>query len=219
MLFGLIKEVVDQLEIFIQEGHGSDLRDFTVWLYNQVREGEREETKTPPIVDANLDVQIAQLINVLYAHSKQYTKTALKGTPLISMTDFGFLSVLVEEESVRKTELISRNYSELSPGIEVIKRLIRENLIEDFKDPVDGRSRRVRITPFGKEIYDQVLEQMNRAARITSGNLAVEEKLQMLALSNKLKSFHQPIWDMGRSLEFEELEERFFQNGETGKST
>lgn len=219
MLFGLIKEVVDQLEIFIQEGHGSDLRDFTVWLYNQVREGEREETKTPPIVDANLDVQIAQLINVLYAHSKQYTKTALKGTPLISMTDFGFLSVLVEEESVRKTELISRNYSELSPGIEVIKRLIRENLIEDFKDPVDGRSRRVRITPFGKEIYDQVLEQMNRAARITSGNLAVEEKLQMLALSNKLKSFHQPIWDMGRSLELEELEERFFQNGETGKST
>ena len=215
MSFGLIQEVIGQLEAFEQDGQGNDLRDFTVWLYNQIKEGEKEETPIPPVVNSNLDVQIAQLINILYAYSKQYTKTALKGTPLISMIDYGFMTILMGEDSVRKTDLITRNYSELSPGIEVIKRLIREGLIEDFKDPIDGRSKRVRITGFGKEIYNQVQESIKQSARITSGNLTVEEKLQLLALCNKLKSFHQPIWDTARNLEFNELEERFFQNGES----
>jgi DNA-binding MarR family transcriptional regulator len=122
------------------------------------------------------------------------------------MIDFGFLASLVENESLRKTELIARNYSELSPGIEVIKRLIRQELIEDFDDPEDGRSKRVCITRKGRELYFSALEGINKAAHLLCGDLEEEEKLHMLALLRKLNTFHQPIWDHERGKDLEELE-------------
>ena len=208
MQFELLKEVVGQLEAFEIEGHGGNLRDFTMWLYNQLKV-EEDKIESSPHLNGDLDTQISQVINILNAHSKHYTKTALKDTPLVSATDFGFLVSLIEEESIRKTELIARNYSELSPGIEVIKRLLRQGLIEDFNDPLDGRSKLVRITSEGEKIYQRVLSEMNLAAKLMSGNLEVEEKLQLLALGNKLRSFHQAIWDQARGQELAELESRF----------
>lgn len=213
MQYELLKEVIAQLEVFDREDHGSNLRDFTMWLYNQLKV-EEDKIESTPNLDGNLDPQISQLINIFNAHSKHYTKTALKNSPLVSVTDFGFLMSLMEEGSIRKTDLIARNYSELSPGIEVIKRLLRQELVEDFNDPLDGRSKRVRITPKGAEVFQSVLSEINRAARLMSGNLEVEEKLQLLALGNKLKSFHQIIWDQARGQDLTELENRFLPDYE-----
>ncbi|MBK7406978.1 MAG: hypothetical protein IPJ40_02235 [Saprospirales bacterium] len=63
-------------------------------------------------------------------------------------------------------------------------------------------------------MFQSVLSEINRAARLMSGNLEVEEKLQLLALGNKLKSFHQIIWDQARGQDLTELENRFLPDYE-----
>jgi DNA-binding MarR family transcriptional regulator len=205
MSYQLVKEVIEKLEAFESSGSGTDLRSFSYWLYSQYQEAP---SKGLPNLEENLDGLLTSLITTLNVHAKHYTKTALRGTPLVSMIDFGFLASLVENESLRKTELIARNYSELSPGIEVIKRLIRQELIEDFDDPEDGRSKRVRITRKGRELYLSALEGINKAAHLLCGDLEEEEKLHLLALLRKLNAFHQPIWDQERGKDLEELENR-----------
>lgn len=205
MTYQLIKEVLEKLEAFEGGGKGTDIRSFSYWLYSQYQETQEEGRLA---MEENLDGQLSSLIMTLNVHAKHYMKTALRDTPLVSMTDFGFLYALIENESVRKTELISRNYSELSPGIEVIKRLIRLDLIEDFDDPEDGRSKRVRITQKGRELYLSALEDVNKATRILCGNLEESEKLRLLALLQKLNAFHQPIWEQERGKTLGELEQR-----------
>lgn len=202
MTYQLVKEVLEKLESFDTGGSGVDLRSFSYWLYSQYQE---TPSKGTPTMEENLDGQLTSLISILNVHAKHYMKTALKDTPLVSMVDFGFLASLMENESIRKTELIARNYSELSPGIEVIKRLIRLELIEDFDDPEDGRSKRVRITTKGRDLYFSALGGINKAAQILCGNLEEDEKLRLLSLLRKLNTFHQPIWDMERGKDLEEL--------------
>jgi len=205
MTYQLVKEVLEKLEAFDNGASGTDLRSFSYWLYSQYQEAS---PKPAASLEENLDGQLTLMISTLNVHAKHYLKTALRNTPLVSIVDFGFLASLMELESIRKTELIARNYSELSPGIEVIKRLIRLELIEDFDDPEDGRSKRVRITPKGRDIYFSALDGVNKAAHILGGDLAEEEKLWLLALLRKLNAFHHPIWDQERGKDLAELENR-----------
>lgn len=205
MTYQLVKEVLEKLEAFDNGGTGADIRSFSFWLYSQFQEAPSRGSAS---LEENLDGQLTMMISTLNVHAKHYLKTALRNTPLVSIVDFGFLASLMENESIRKTELIARNFSELSPGIEVIKRLIRLDLIEDFDDPEDGRSKRVRITPKGRDLYFSSLEGINKAAHILGGNLEEDEKLRLLGLLRKLNAFHQPIWDNERGKDLDELESR-----------
>lgn len=204
MEYQVIKEVLEKLEIFNSANEGGDLRSFSFWLYSQFQD---EPPNDPPTLAENLDGQLAAHLATASVHLKHYVKTALKDTPLVGMTDFGFLASLMKVESLRKTELITLNYSELSPGIEVIKRLIRFGMAEDFDDPEDGRSRRVRITDRGRELYLAAVGDLIRAARILTGGLAGEEKLRLLRLLEQVNAFHHPIWEQTRSRGLKDVEE------------
>ena len=83
---------------------------------------------------------------------------------------------------------------ELSPGREVIRRLLRLELIEEFPDPDDGRAKRVQLTAKGREMYQQVETEIDKVGKIISGNLTLEEKHHMVAMLGKLVHFHYPIW-------------------------
>jgi DNA-binding MarR family transcriptional regulator len=209
MPYFLIREILDKLEAFEREGKSNDLRSFSFWLYSQFQDSPPGETTS---LNHNLDGQLINLISILNSHIKRYTKAVLKDSPLVSLNDFSFLASLVEEGSMRKTDLIARNYSELSPGIEVIKRLLRNGLIEDFDNPEDGRSKQVRLTREGRKLYESMLDDMNRAARIMAGDLSEQEKLGLLALTHKLLAFHQPIWDQARGSDLEAIETQFLQS-------
>lgn len=188
-------------ESFEQETGRDDLSSFAHWLH---RQHIREETSLPANrSQEDTADQIAQAVGGLYQHARHYIKTALRDVPLKGLFDFTFLATLEEAGDLRKSDLITANLIEFSPGMEVIRRLLRYGLIEDFDDPDDARSRRVRITAKGKEVFYQALPPMQQVTRLITGNLDQEERLQFLMLAQKLLHFHRPIWeqDLGSPLE------------------
>lgn len=205
MNYSSLKEIIDHLEQFEKElGKDASVKQFSLWLYqNYYKKTVYESVNKGMKIRSSIDIDIARAVGTLNIHAKHYIKTALKGTPLISLHDFTFLASLMEHGDLKKTELISRNYSELSPGIEVIRRLIRKGVIEDFNDTEDRRSKRVRPTILGRQVFVEVVQKMAQVSQIVTGNLSDEEKEFLLPILHRLVTHHAPIWreDYGENLD------------------
>ena len=87
---------------------------------------------------------------------------------------------------------------EKTSGTEVIKRLLKQEMIHEFPDPEDGRSIRVAITEKGKEEVLFLLPQMGMVSKIVSGNLSAEETTTLLYLLRKLDQFHHDIYETSK---------------------
>lgn len=224
MNYNTLRKLIDHFEAFEKETGQGDLPAFALWLQDRYpgREavpvrpaGEQAEKKEHAVATYNrygdYNGQIAHAVGTLYQHARHYIKTALQDLPLKGLHDFTFLATLTETPDMRKSDLIARNMLEFSPGMEVIRRLLRRSLIEDYEDPEDARSRRVRLSPEGRQVFLSALGQMIRATEIVGGNLSKEEKVQFLVIARKLLHFHQPIWehDLGRPLA--EIREKYLE--------
>ena len=197
MKYQLLHDLIDQYEKYEQEGGENDLKAFALWLNNSLEEN------TDEIPDGNLNEELSIGVGMLFKHARHYIKTALLQSPLKGIDDFAFLATLSEEGDLKKSELIRYNLVEFSPGMEVIRRLLRNELIEDYNDPDDGRSKKVKITQKGVRALEGSLQEMFKASKIIVGNLSLHEKAQFVHLARKLLHFHRPIWDQdqGKSLD------------------
>lgn len=210
MSYELLKQVVGLLEEFEQETGSKDIPAFSEWLQQRLRGNEEEKIPTTRWDDypPNIETHIAMSIGGLHAHTRHYIKTALKDTELKGLHDFTFLATLINQGDLRKTDLINLNILEFSPGMEVIRRLMRNGFIEDYDNPEDGRSRRVSITAQGKIVFAAAMQELQKVNRLVVGNLNDAEKKLVLLKLRKLMAFHQPIWDNEYGEDLEKIIER-----------
>ncbi len=154
---------------------------------------------------------IAQLVVFLNRYAKFYTKDALKNTELQTVDEFGYLSILYTYPSLTKTELIYLNVQEKTSGTEVIKRLLRSELIHQFDDPDDKRSQRVALTEKGKTVLFEAFENMGNVSKIMSAGISYKEKQNLAYLLNKLAVFHHQICKPDKEIDLKKLVEEHFK--------
>ncbi len=111
-----------------------------------------------------------------------------------------------------KTELCNHNLLEITSGNEIIKRLLKNKLIEEYKDPDDRRSKRVKITDEGKKLLIQSFSKMDKVSRIVAGNLGTEEKIELLTILNKLDDFHKVIHDNDWKSDIDDISQKYLKN-------
>jgi DNA-binding MarR family transcriptional regulator len=212
MVYDLLKQLIASLEEYEQEGGGNDLAHFAEWLHRAQGQASHVAEEIPHSrwddYPTDADAHIAMGIGVLHTHAKHYIKTALKDTELKGLQDFTFLGALISHGDLRKSDLIAQNMIEFSPGMEVIRRLLRNGFIEDYDNPEDGRSRRVSITAAGRAVFERAMRNMNQVHQIVVGNLNSKEKELLLHKIRKLMVFHQPIWDNEYGEDLEKIAER-----------
>jgi DNA-binding MarR family transcriptional regulator len=157
-----------------------------------------DETQGP-----NTDISI--LIVLLFRYAKGYIKKALKDSLIKTADEFSFLITLMTHESMIKTELIQNQIMEKTSGTDIINRLLKLELIEQFNDAADKRSIRVKITQKGRVEIMSILPQMRLVSQIVTGNLTYTEK-NMLAYSlRKLELFHNDIFVNKKGSELNDL--------------
>ena len=195
MKYQVLRELIDSFEAFEKETTQDSMKAFSEWLFEKMHPKNVEANRSQDFnAYRSLDDEIAAGIGVLSLHARHYVKTALKDSELVSIMDYLFLGTLLREGDMRKTELIAYNLAEFSPGMEVIRRLLRKNLIEDYSDPDDKRSKRVLLTPKGKKEFLVASESIVQASQVVTGNLEEDEKCYLVNLVRKLQAFHKPIW-------------------------
>lgn len=140
------------------------------------------------------DTDISILIVLLFRYAKGYLKKAFKDSCINTADEFSFLITLLTCENLTKTELIQKQIMEKTSGTEVINRLLKLGLIEQWNDKVDKRSIRVKISESGKLELFKILPNMRMVSQIVSGNLSETEKVMLAYLLRKLEMHHNTIY-------------------------
>jgi DNA-binding MarR family transcriptional regulator len=87
-------------------------------------------------------------------------------------------------------ELIKMHRLEPPSGIEVLKRLLSRNFIEEFDDPEDGRAKRICITESGKRKIKEVLPKMKKVFSSMTANMSLNEKLHVVSFLRQMNDYH-----------------------------
>lgn len=209
MNYKLLGELLPYIAEFEKRQEGEGVKDFLNWM-QQKELDIKPQTEVPlpyksvPL-QGGVDAQICQLIALLYKYVRFYFKKGLKDTLLQTTEDFGFLATLVTMGDLRKNELIQKNTSEFTSGMEVIRRLERNELIISFLDAEDKRARKVRITEKGRLEFVNALPILKKIGAIATGRLSDLEKMRLLELLNNLNHFHNPIFHEEKDTELEKI--------------
>jgi DNA-binding MarR family transcriptional regulator len=179
MEYTLLKEVISLLEDF-QAATGSDkLEEFILWtnnrLFSEEVKGEGHEV-----------LSIAFRIMHLNKELKKQTKTVIAESLLSSVDEYSFLLHLKHQHSFRKMEIIEIHNLEAPTGIEIIKRLLKNELIEEFPDEDDKRAKRIQITPKGMRELEGVEPKITKVFTEFTSNLDLNEKVKIAGILNKL---------------------------------
>jgi MarR family transcriptional regulator, lower aerobic nicotinate degradation pathway regulator len=206
MNYDLLKEIVVNLERFEHENESKNgsLKDFGVWLSEQQNadyqsnNGVMDVSNLVPddvkITAEQPEAVIGKLLTFLSRYLKIYFKKGLEGSILTTGDDFSYLATLLTKGSLTKTELILLSAHEKTSGMEVIKRLLINELIEQTDDKQDKRSKRISLTQKGMGVLMQSFVAMEKVGKITSGDLTNQEKNQLVYLLKKLDNFHNDIY-------------------------
>ena len=211
----IITELIEEVYNFDAEFQGErdfSLVDFVGYLNSKVGTMNASKRKIGGDVKNqvmenynNQTTDITILLVLMYRYAKGYVKKALYGKIIQTADEFSFLITLMTFESLTKTELINKQIIEKTSGIEIIKRLVNQNLISEFPDPDDKRSVRVKITPKGKQEIVTMLPEMGIVSQIVKGNLSEDESNTLSYLLKKLDFYHNDIFFNKRNLSLEEL--------------
>lgn len=207
MNYELLQQLIGHLAAYEAQhlpSQRKDMEGFVAFLNQQIF----SKSNNPKIDFENsetVEVLLSQLIAFLYRYAKGYIKKALTESSLITLDDFAYLAGIWQRGGCTKTEIIDMNIHEKTTGMEVIKRLLNNALIEQTDDTTDRRSKRLLITDKGKEALFGTFEEMRKASLIISGNLSEIEKMQLLHLLQKLHFFHKPLFLNERDKSLDEL--------------
>ncbi len=220
--YTLIKELLKWVETYEEEKESSEMEliPFNLWLNRKLSFAQPDffHHRGEYTDDSSSGVILTMLIGFLFRYAKLYIKKALEDTPLSTLDEFSFMASLGNYDSLTKSELINQNIVEFTSGIEIIKRLVRQELIEEFADPNDRGSKRVKLTDKGREAMAQVLVPMNQVAQIVEADITPEEMSTIVPILYRLNDFHAVIHLKDRKSPIEDILEKYISPLDTKKN-
>ena len=179
MKYTLIQSLIGLAEKFEKETDSSDLIKFLTWSYRYLDEGSGQDA-------AHDSLLLPFKVIYLYKKLKKLTREVLSSSALSSLDDYSFLLHLEDAGSLRKMEIISMHEIEAPTGIEIIRRLIRNDLVEEFPDPDDRRAKRIKLTAEGKKELEIVRPKIDHVFEGFVRDLPSEERAHLSGLLDKL---------------------------------
>ena len=181
MDYTLLKEIIKYIEEFQHVSSANRIEDFVIWLNNNLFSGKHGDKHS-----AHDELLIAFKLMYLNKELKKQTKRVLSESNVSSIDEYSFLLHLDFQESFRKMEIIELHNLEAPTGIEVIKRLLKNKLIEEFADKEDRRAKRIKITKKGKKEIEVMKPQIDMIFAKFTEPLTLDEKIQISGFFDKL---------------------------------
>ena len=191
--YNLLKELIAIVDEFdFKKEPISSANELISKLYKDLKKDEDKKlllhTKSPNV---NLNNEIGRYITRMNRFASIYAKEILKDLPYVSLNDFGFVALLHANQQLSKSALIKLVLMDKSPGMEIIKRLVSKNVMEEFENPDDKRSKMLRLTDYGKEVVVLSYEKMSGLSSSLLADLDEDSKFEILKIMKYLDDFHQ----------------------------
>lgn len=202
MRYDILKNVINLLEEFESDNlsckfYPNDIEGFKRWIavnYN------REDVNNEPNWEGKENGRSPEsVINTLIVHmnryAKSYSKSAIFGSDFSTQEDFIYLINLKAFGEMTKMDLIKKNVHEKPVGMKIINRLIAQGWVNQTDSESDKRSKVLKVSNKGFMVLENQMGKIREATEIVTGDLARNEKMELIRLLNKLNDFHLPIYN------------------------
>lgn len=211
-LINRISELLKNYELFLIDQPAGSFGDFGKWLScrHVDIENSKIETNTTDEVSSHTEFykqmpaerQFLTLISRASRFIDFYIRKALDDTELNSRLEFQFLISIKEMGEPRKTDVIYFNLSEISTGVETLKRLQNRGLIKDYADKDDKRIRRLILTKKGGKVIDEALKKFDVLDNLTKSFGTEQDWKSFIPVLVQFNDLHNGFYQSNRQKSF-----------------
>jgi DNA-binding MarR family transcriptional regulator len=211
-------QLIKQYETYKVQKSGAmtedSLADFVVYLNGQINTIPSNAADFGIESWQNFNRQTIAEMGVSYLgkmnrYVENYCRKAMPKTQVPTIEEFTYLILLLQFESLTKTELIHHNGHPITTGTEIIKRLLKKGFISQFDNVEDKRSVRVKLTDMGRVAIFSTSSATKTISTLATGILSDQELISLVNTLRKLDEFHDRVFREGKHLEVPELVDKF----------
>ncbi|MCG7280516.1 MarR family transcriptional regulator [Chryseobacterium taklimakanense] len=200
------------LEVQEFENSGRSKNDSTIEDFRNFLNDKFYKSQSPRFISESeqkkvndLENEIAKQVILLSRFTKQMVRRGLQDFPELYNEEFTYLYRIMDEPLLTKMQLVEKNAHEKQTGMEIIRRLVKNNLLEEIPDSKDKRVTRLKISELGKKYFDQSVESVSITSRVLSAKLDIEEKNNLLKTLKKLNEFHFNVYHQYKDSDISEI--------------
>lgn len=214
MDYNLVIQLLSELRQYEQEMNRSpdNIHSFATWLINKRDFNDAADESSFMRINwhgkdrgGKAHYNASHLITAVGRHKMNYIRQALDGTAFDTYDEFAFMLSLVFKGNYSPSKLIETHLQLKPTGIEVIRRLLKKQLVEQTPSETDKRAKVLSATTLGKQAFYLALQRINKVTDLIMSPLSEKEHLVLLSLLQKLDQRHRPIYSLDKKSSFDEL--------------
>ena len=175
---------------FEEKNPTAGIADFCRHFLNE----EKKQNKTGPflggMVPPGTKGTLARLIGRIAKLNTLNIESHLMAAGIKSLEEFQFLNTIHYIKSAKKTDVIYRNFVELSTGLLILNRLKAKRFIVETADVDDQRTKRLSLTDTGFELLKKCRTQMQSSHQLFFSEMAEEDIETCTTLLSGLEARH-----------------------------
>ena len=168
-----------------------------------VKEAKTDDQQWQLLPDINGRLMI--LLRRIGKYHIAYSNKALEGTGLDQIEEFGIMVTIFNQANPIKSEAIFNNIIELSSGNNMLIRLKKREMIDEYPDKEDKRVKRLKLTPKGQETIKIAKDRVLRVARMMMHGLSDEDKQLCIKLLTPIDERFTGTFQKQKNKTFEEI--------------
>lgn len=202
-----IKRLISLWETYEDETEQQELTDFAEWLTAKLKENhdlnvrqrrkpfKNEEPENLAFI-RKLDeparfLEYTSRISRLHDY---YIKKFFSDLPINNRLEYLFLHTVHEKKEAKKTELINAHLVDYTTGMDTIKRLEKNGLLEEMPDESDKRAKLLVITEKGREVLEQTGKKLSEEIHMFLACINMNKWKKALPLFEEINTIHSGIY-------------------------
>jgi DNA-binding MarR family transcriptional regulator len=186
-------QLVNEWADFDEQYPDANIEEFCRYYLIKKREAGNQHEGPQGPQPPQQENMLLKLLGGISCIGQVYAQELLSDLPEIQPKDFYYLVNIWHAGNSRKTEIINRQLSELSTGIDILNHLKSLGLIEERVDPSDRRAKLISITEKGEKVLYQCFRRMSRVGAILFDEVAEEDRKLCIQLLKKVVVKHSKL--------------------------
>ncbi|MBL7782748.1 MAG: winged helix DNA-binding protein [Saprospiraceae bacterium] len=206
MHLDFIRNLLDLVQAYESEGGSTETFDrehFISWLITSPSRQFKKEAK--PAAAPPLNGLIAMYLSFMARYAQFYSRRVFRDSAIYSEDDWGVLITLYPHQQLKKSDVIRQCIMEKSSGNEVLKRMLKQGLLQEHAHPDDKRAKLIGLTDAGRAAFESVQAGVLKLSDIVVADLDEAEKTDLLHILGKLHRFHKPVFEQAGEEELDRM--------------
>lgn len=186
-------QLINEWAEFDEQYPEASIEEFCRHYLIKKREAENRGKATEGPVPPQQENILLKLLGRISGIGQIYARSLLSDLPEIQLEGFYYLVGIMHTGESRKTDIISRNLSEFSTGMDILNRLKKEGLIKERVDPEDRRAKLISITDKGRKVLFKCFRRMSKVGGILFDKVAEDDRKLCIQLLKNVEIKHSKL--------------------------